>query len=129
MRRGLPLLLLAAACANGQPAAGQGSGGQARRTQASLMTDWAVARCLAKGFGLKTQAGADAARGAAALLERGDRGIDAYEAVERMVDRQLARPYAGSTGGSYTTLKCLDLRHAPELARLIRSQKPGAAAR
>ena len=101
------------------------SGGAVRASpnqQRRIFKDWTFARCLTKAAGLHTPAGEDAANSAAALLERGRYGIEAYAAAERLVDRQLAKHYGGSTGGSYTTLKCIDLFHSAELDALVQAR-------
>ncbi len=93
----------------------------ALRAQRDLLKDWALARCLARGA---TQPFAkDAAVSAAAVLERGEYGMDAYDAVETMVGAQLAKRYGGSVPGDYVTLKCIDLYHSAALNSLVMRQK------
>ena len=116
------VLLTAVGCASAAPLEKVSS--DATVDQPSLLKDWALARCIAKGVGATTPAGQDAANAAAALLERSDYGIDAYEALEPLIDRQLIKPYGGSTGGTYTVLQCIDLFHGPALDRAVRALKP-----
>lgn len=87
-----------------------------------LRKDWAFARCLAK-TAQGQAAGDDAARSAAALLEHGRGGMEIYERLETLAVRYASRAYAGSGGGSYGTLKCLDLYHSRELDRAARGRK------
>ena len=108
------LLLASAACADAASSKDQ------HADQSVTLKEWALARCLAQGFGLNSPAGGDAARSAAALLERGDGGIERYEAIERVIAQHLKKPAAGSTGGTYTTLTCMKMLRAPDLARLLR---------
>lgn len=91
--------------------------------QQELLRDWALMRCVTKGFGLHTPTGQDAARSAAAVLERGDYGIDSYNRLDVLVGHHLAKVYGGSTGGTYTTLKCVDLYHSPDLDRAVRAER------
>lgn len=94
----------------------------APRSQRGLLKDWALARCLARGA--PQPFAKDAAVSAAAMLERGDYGMDAYEAVEALVGAQIAKRYAGSMPGEYVTLKCIDLYRGKALDALVARQKP-----
>ncbi|RZL19776.1 MAG: type VI secretion protein [Sphingomonas sp.] len=90
-------------------------------TQRNLLKDWALSRCLARGA--PQPFAKDAAVSAAAILERGDYGMEAYEAVEALVGKQLGKRYAGSVPGNYVTLKCIDLYHGAPLDAVVRRQK------
>jgi hypothetical protein len=81
------------------------------------LKDWALSRCIAKAA-QGENAGKDASSTAAALLERGSRGMDTYANLDRVVDSFLARHYGGSVPGEYKLLKCIDLYHSPEVARI-----------
>ena len=117
-------LLIAATLAGGQAktdAARRQPAPSPSRPQTETLRDWALARCLARGA--NGAFARDAAVSAAALLERGDYGIEAYEPIEALVGRQLAKRYGGSVPGDYVTLKCLDLYHGAALDRLVRAAK------
>jgi hypothetical protein len=96
----------------------------ARPDAVALRKDWAFARCLAKTASGQP-AGDDAAKSAAALLERAAGRMEIFEGLERLAARYAARPYAGSNGTGYGTLKCLDLYHSRELDRAARGGKLG----
>jgi hypothetical protein len=87
-------------------------------TEASLLRDWTLSRCLAKAS-TGSDFSQDAMRTAAALLERGSVDIAIYEKLDSLVDRFLARRSEGSVPGSYSTLKCIDLYHSDELSRSL----------
>ena len=89
--------------------------------QGETLRDWALARCIARGG--SGPFARDAAASAAALLERGDYGIETYEAIEALVGRALAQRRGGSVPSGYVTLKCIDLYHSAALQQLIRRQK------
>jgi hypothetical protein len=83
-----------------------------------LLKKWTLSRCLAKA-GADSPAGEDAAKTAAAYLERGATGIEIYEKLDALADSYLKREYAGSVKSHYNTMKCLDLYDSEELDRLI----------
>ena len=87
-------------------------------SQIQTLKDWALARCIARGA--PNPFADDAAKSAAALLERGEYGMEVYEAIDRLVGRALAQPYGGSVPGKYVTLKCIDLYHSMALDRVVR---------
>jgi Type VI secretion system (T6SS), amidase immunity protein len=97
-----------------------GSGVAAHATQAAVLKKWALSRCLAKAGG-DTPAGDDAAKTAAAYLEMGGAGIEAYEKLDALAGRYLEREYSGSVRSNYSTMKCLDLYESDELDRLTRN--------
>ncbi|MBV9931337.1 MAG: hypothetical protein JO013_10380 [Alphaproteobacteria bacterium] len=116
----LPLLLAGHAEARAAPPPSH------RSEQQQRLKDWALSRCVAIAFEGEA-AGADATRTAGALLERGDYGIETYDAIDRLVRAQLAKPYGGSVPGSYSLLQCLDLYHGSTLDRAVRAARHGAA--
>jgi Type VI secretion system (T6SS), amidase immunity protein len=91
----------------------------AHNTQAAVLKKWALSRCLAKASG-DSPAGDDAAKTAAAYLEMGGAGIEAYEKLDALAGRYLERRYTGSVRSNYNTMKCLDLYDSEELDRLAR---------
>ena len=109
----LSLVLLGSACA--------AHGSMSEPTEATLLRDWALSRCIAKAAKDSPMAG-DAARTAAVFLERGSSEITKYEELEKLVDRFLAREYSGSVPGSYDTLKCIDMYHSRELTEAAIAQ-------
>jgi hypothetical protein len=92
----------------------------AGRTDAiGLRKDWAFARCLAI-TAQGQSAGDDAAKSAAALLERASGGLEVFTRLQALAENYAARSYAGTTGTPYATLKCLDLYHSRALDQLAR---------
>ena len=89
-----------------------------QNTQAMLLKKWALSRCLAKA-GADSPAGDDAAKTAAAYLERGATGIETYEKLDALADNYLKHEYAGSVKSNYNTMKCLDLYDSEELDKLV----------
>lgn len=94
---------------------------QKESTEAGILKDWALSRCIAKAA-KKERFGDDAAKTAAAFLERGTAEITTYEKVETLIDTFLARRYSGSVKGEYNTLKCIDLYHSHDLDDAIRGE-------
>jgi hypothetical protein len=83
----------------------------------TMLKDWALSRCLARSFAdAETKNDANATAGA--YLERGQQPIEAYEAIERLVEEYANRTYTGSSGSSFNTMKCIDLFHSAELELL-----------
>jgi hypothetical protein len=89
-----------------------------KSVERGLLQDWALSRCLAKATKDEVTRD-DAAKTAAALLERGNVGIATYERLEQLVDGFLARTYGGSLEANYNTLKCIDLYHSSDLAQAL----------
>jgi hypothetical protein len=85
-----------------------------------LLRKWTLSRCLARASA-DSPGGDDAAKTAAAYLERGTSGIDVYEKLEALAGRYLERQYTGSVQSNYNTMKCLDLYDSDELDRLVRN--------
>lgn len=96
-----------------------------QNTQATLLKKWALSRCLAKASA-NSAAGDDAAKAAAAYLERGAAGVEIYEKLDALADSYLTREYTGSVKSNYNTMKCLDLYDSEELDRLVRDAEPAA---
>ena len=106
----LGVLVSAVACANtSQPAS---------NTQAELLKNWALCRCLAKSDRSES-ARADAEKSAASYLEMGTAEIETYEKLERLVDGFLQRTYSGSVASRYDTMKCIDLFRSAELQKMV----------
>lgn len=117
----LSLLMLLGSLPGPAPAAGPARATAA--AQRALLKDWALARCIGRGLG-PGKAQDDAYASAAALLERGDYGVEIYNRVDALVDTQLARRYGGSVPGDYVTLKCLDLHRGAVLDRAVARFRP-----
>lgn len=96
----------------------------ARADAVTLRKDWAFARCLARTASGQP-AGEDAAKSAAALLERASGGMEVYERLESLAARFAGESYAGSTGARYGVLKCLDLYHSRALDQVARGRRLG----
>jgi hypothetical protein len=88
-------------------------------SQATLLQNWVLSRCLAKAYPSKV-AKEDAQLTASAYLEFGNVPIEAYDEGERLVDQYLQRHYSGVVKGPYNTMKCIDLFHGKEVAALVR---------
>lgn len=96
--------------------AGEGSATR-NYTQKALLKNWTLSVCLAtvaKGAGDR----ADADATASAYMEAGRQGIEAYDALRKLVDQYTARKYAGSIPGTFNTMKCIDLYNSDVLERL-----------
>jgi hypothetical protein len=88
-------------------------------SERALLTDWAVSRCVARAARAQPFA-ADAKRSAAALLERGNSGIETYARIDAALEdytRQAA--IGGSSGGTYAMLQCLEFGRSPVLAAVL----------
>jgi hypothetical protein len=89
--------------------------------QVKLFKYWALARC---GATLSKQAGSaaleeDWSNTAAAYLEYSTVPLEANEAAQALVEKFLkATTRSGSTGGSYESMKCIDLLNSKELDAL-----------
>jgi hypothetical protein len=94
---------------------------QRESAEAGILKDWALSRCLAKAA-KDENFGNDAAKTAAAFLERGTAEMTTYEKVETLIDTFLARRYSGSVKGEYKTMKCIDLYHSRDLDDSIRGE-------
>lgn len=91
-------------------------------TEQALLKDWALARCLAVA-GKGQPLGDDAAKSAAALLERGRSGIEVYERIEALAHAALARRSGGSVPSGYNVLKCVEFYHSKALDRVAGSAR------
>ncbi len=89
--------------------------------QIKLFKYWALARC---GATLSKQAGSaaleeDWSNTAAAYLEYSTVPLEANEAAQALVEKFLkTTTRSGSTGGSYESMKCIDLFNSKELDAL-----------
>lgn len=90
----------------------------AKPSERSLLTDWAISRCVARAAAPQPFAD-DAKRSAAALLERGGSGVEIYQKIDAAIDRYRQQPATGSTGGSYAMLQCLEFSRDPALTAII----------
>ncbi|WP_193090316.1 T6SS amidase immunity protein Tai4 family protein [Advenella sp. FME57] len=89
--------------------------------QVKLFKYWALARC---GATLSKQAGSaaleeDWSNTAAAYLEYSTVPLEANEAAQALIEKFLkSTTRSGSTGGSYESMKCIDLFNSRELDAL-----------
>ncbi len=88
--------------------------------QIKLFKYWSLARC---GAAVSKQAGSqplqeDWSNTASAYLEYMTVPLEANEAAETLVQEFLKTTRSGSTGGSYETMKCIDLFNSKELDAL-----------
>jgi len=88
-------------------------------SQATLLRNWAFSRCLAQVYA-DAAVKADARATASAYLEYGRQPIEAYTALQVLVDKAAARQLAGSIPGAFHTMQCIDLRDSPELEAEVR---------
>ena len=109
----LPSCVLLASCVQ---SAAQG----ASSPDTVAVENWALARCFAK-VASGTPAGDDAAKSAAAYLERATADIDVYEKLDTVIDEALAQRRSGSVKSDYNTMKCIDLFRGPELKSVVES--------
>ena len=94
-------------------------------SQRDLLKNWALSACLAK-MATDEGARADANATASAYMEFGRQGVEAYDALRKLVDQYAARRYVGSVEGKFNTMKCIDLFHSRALNRLAATlAKPG----
>jgi Type VI secretion system (T6SS), amidase immunity protein len=114
---GLGVLLISLAL--GSPGIGDTVLPVERYSDAELLRNWALARCLSKAFpGSPLEP--DAAAAGAGYLERGSVEADAYTESATLVDRFLSRTYASQSGQPLQTMKCIDLFHSAELDRIVK---------
>lgn len=86
-------------------------------SQKALLKNWALSRCLGRAYGAK-EAEDDANRTAGAYFEFSRVPVERFEALSVLVDKYLRPDYRGSEGGSFNTMKCIDLFHSQELDSL-----------
>jgi|HubBroStandDraft_6_1064221.scaffolds.fasta_scaffold84896_2 hypothetical protein len=90
-----------------------------RYSDAELLQNWTLARCLSRAFpGSPLEP--DAAAAGAGYLERGSVEADAYTESARLADRFLSRTYASQSGQPLQTMKCIDLLHSAELDSIVK---------
>ena len=94
-----------------------------KSSQAELLRDYALARCLSQAFPGSPLA-PDANASAAGYLERGRVSADAYAEVVKLADEFLARKYPSLSGQALQTMKCIDLFHSSELDRVVGRYAP-----
>ena len=88
-------------------------------SQKTLLKNWALSSCLARVYEDQNTRD-DASAAAAAYLEFGRQPIEAYESLERLVEKYASRKYFGSIQSDFNTMKCIDLFHSRELDSLVR---------
>jgi hypothetical protein len=90
-----------------------------RYSQRTLLKNWALSRCLGR-VAVNQQSRDDAYATAAAYLEFGSQGMDAYESLQVLVDKYAAKTYSGSIKSDFNTMKCIDLFHSEELSNAVK---------
>jgi len=90
-----------------------------RYSQADLLKNYAIARCLSQAFPGSPLA-PDASASAAGYLERGSVNADAYVEIAKLADTFLSRKYPSMSGQPLQTMKCIDLFHSTDLDRIVR---------
>jgi hypothetical protein len=119
MRPWVGLGVLAVSLALGPTGVGDTALPVERYSDAELLRNWTLARCLSKAFpGSPLEP--DAAAAGAGYLERGSVEADAYTESARLADRFLSRTYASQSGQPLQTMKCIDLFHSSELDRIVK---------
>ena len=95
-------------------------------SQKTLLKNWALSRCLAEVY-TDGPAKDDANATASAYLEFGRQSLEVYDELSKLVNKYVARTYAGSVESHFNTMKCIDLFHSRELDRLASelAKKPG----
>lgn len=92
-------------------------------SQADLLRNYALARCLSQAFPGSPLA-PDASASAAGYLERGSVSADAYGEIAKLADEFLAHKYPSLSGQALQTMKCIDLFHSSDLDRVVRRFAP-----
>lgn len=87
-------------------------------TEASLLTRYTLAQCLARAYP-DTPTASDAGAAAGGYLEFGDLAIEPYEAASRLAADTAAQRYTGKHGEPLHAMKCLDLLVDPRLEHLL----------
>lgn len=85
--------------------------------QKTLLKNWALSVCLAQ-VAQDPKTAEDAGITASAYMEFGKQGVEAYEALRKLVHKYKNLQYDGSVKSPYNTMKCIDLFHSKELNRL-----------
>jgi len=87
-------------------------------SQKELMKNWALSSCFyAIAKDLKTKE--DASDTASAYAEFGHSQLQAYQELEKLVNKFVAKKYGGSIPSEFNTMKCIDLYHSKELDQLV----------
>ncbi|AKJ31978.1 hypothetical protein AAW51_5287 [Caldimonas brevitalea] len=76
-----------------------------------------MSRCFAQAFP-ETAVKDDANDTASGYLEYGNQPIEAYNELDILVGKYVARKYAGVAKSDFNTMKCIDLFHSKELDQL-----------
>jgi hypothetical protein len=88
------------------------------RLEAHKLRSYAISQCIAQAFP-NTPAGEDATRAFGGYVEMGTSGIETYEKIIGVVQRHMAKPYAGEGGKPLVIMQCLDLASDPALSAVI----------
>ena len=119
----LPLLTSTANAKDAIPSSPQA----AARSHAQNYKDMVLASCVAQAYQKDTKAAADAGSSVSALRDWTLYDLEqSPDAVQSLVDNYLARDYHNPLvepdikGIRFDFLKCLDLYHSRELARLVK---------
>ncbi len=92
-------------------------------SQADLLRNYALARCLSQAFP-GSPLDPDASASAAGYLERGSVSADAYAEIAKLADEFLVHKYLSLSGQPLQTMKCIDLFHSSDLDRIVRRFSP-----
>jgi Type VI secretion system (T6SS), amidase immunity protein len=114
---GFAVLLLS--LATGPTGVGDTAASVDRYSEADLLRNWALARCLSRAFPGSPLEG-DAAAATGGYLERGAVEAEAYAELAKLADQFLSRTYASQSGQPLQTMKCIDLFHSAEVDRVVK---------
>lgn len=87
--------------------------------EAERLQDFALARCVARAYAAK-EVREDAGAVAGAYVEQGGSDMEAYAAIDRLVQAQLEKDYPSKSGAKLQLMKCIDLQRSKALEEMIR---------
>ena len=87
-------------------------------SQATLLENWALSRCLALVYKDDTVQ-KDGEASASAYLEYGKQPIEIYHIIDAILNKYINSEYGGSIPSEFNTMKCIDFIHGMELKNLI----------
>lgn len=97
------------------------------RNNATKFKDRALAYCIAQAY-KNSSAGQDAAKTGGIFLDWTYYDLSANSAIDTLIEQYLRRDYSTPTEGylnaEFALLKCIDMRHSPELDELVRKYVP-----